>query len=71
MLKEGDLIEFPDPLQGGKLSRGTFLEVAVGESIEVPAPDGGTQRSDAAWVRRDADHTTAKVAYPAIRPRPE
>jgi hypothetical protein len=64
---KGQRIRFPDPLEDGALTEGRFLEVAVGQPVEVPAPGGGTRMADTAWVARD-DSTTARVRCDAIRP---
>lgn len=68
--KEGDCVLFPDPVEGGKETVGTFHGIAVGQPIAVPAPGGGTRMTDAAWVSRE-DGTTARVPYTSLRPWPD
>jgi hypothetical protein len=65
MFTINDQVTFPDPLTNETVA-GTFQEVA-GEPLEVPF-GSGTRLTDAAWVRRDEDGTTARVAYERIRP---
>jgi len=65
----GDPIRFPDPQRGEQMTRGTFVEVAVGQPIEVPSRVGGVppRLVESAWVRRE-DGTTARVIHAWIRP---
>lgn len=63
----GDRIRFPDPLENDEIVPGKFHEVAVDEPLEVPTPDGGTRKVDAAWVSRE-DGTTARVPVSKIKP---
>jgi len=51
------------------MTRGTFVEVAVGQPIEVPSRVGGVppRLVESAWVRRE-DGTTARVIHAWIRP---
>jgi uncharacterized protein len=65
----GDPIRFPDPQLGEQMTHGTFVEVAVGQPIEVPSRVGGVppRLVESAWVRRE-DGTTARVIHAWIRP---
>jgi uncharacterized protein len=65
----GDAIRFPDPERGERMTPGIFVEVAVGEPIEVPSRVGGVppRLVESAWVRRE-DGTTARVIHAWIRP---
>ena len=65
----GDAIRFPDPQRGEQITHGTFVEVAVGQPIEVPSRVGGVppRLVESAWVRRE-DGTTARVIHAWIRP---
>src|SRR6476646_1729036 len=65
----GDPVRFPDPQRGEQMTRGTFVEVAVGQPIEVPSRVGGVppRLVESAWVRRE-DGTTARVIHAWIRP---
>jgi hypothetical protein len=66
--QEGDKVRFPDPLKDGEIVDGTFHEVIVNEPMEVPTRDGGTRLTDACWVSRADDSTTARVPCDSIRP---
>jgi len=65
----GDPVRFPDPQRGERMTRGTFVEVAVGQPIEVPSRVGGVppRLVESAWVRRE-DGTTMRVIHAWIRP---
>jgi hypothetical protein len=65
----GDAIRFPDPQRGEQMTHGTFVEVAVGQPIEVPSRVGGVppRLVESALVRRE-DGTTARVIHAWIRP---
>jgi hypothetical protein len=69
MFETGDRIRFPDPLANDAMTDGTFLEIAVGEPVEVSSAigSGPGRLADTAWVSRD-DGTTARVVYERIRP---
>jgi uncharacterized protein len=70
--RAGDRIRFPDPLRGEVMTAGTFVELAVGQPIEVPSRVGGVppRLVESAWVRRD-DGTTARVIHAWIRAAPD
>ena len=63
--QNGDPIQFRDPLGEGALVNGTFIEIDVGNPVEVPLPGGGTRMADVAWVSRE-DRTTARVPFKDI-----
>jgi len=67
--REGDRVRFPDPCRGEQMTPGTFVEVAVGEPIEVPSRVGGVppRLVESAWVQRE-DGTKARVIHAWIRP---
>jgi predicted pyridoxine 5'-phosphate oxidase superfamily flavin-nucleotide-binding protein len=69
MFQAGDRVRFPDPLRNEQMTDGTFVEIAVGQPIEVPSRVGGVppRLVESAWVRRD-DGTTARVIHAWVRP---
>ena len=64
--KRGDRVQARDP-DGGQEIVGTFLKVAdPDEALDIPT-EGGTRRTDAAWIQLE-DGTTRKVVYHQMRP---
>ena len=64
--KNGDRVRALDPDSDEEVE-GVFLRVAdADEALEIPR-EGGTDRSDAAWIRLD-EGTTLKVVYHRMRP---
>lgn len=64
--KNGDRVRALDPDSDEEVE-GMFLRVAdPDEALEIPR-EGGTHRSDAAWIRLD-EGTTLKVVYHRMRP---